>query len=79
MDQEPTIGHIVHYVLDEFAEKHRPAIIVKVHEWRKTINLQVFTDGPNDVKDKTFWASSVENDEDHKSQGTWHWPERVQS
>ncbi len=76
MDQEPTIGRIVHYVLDNYLDEHRPAIIVNV--WGTTIvNLQVFTDGRNDVQDRTFWKSSVDYDQEFKERGTWHWPERT--
>ena len=75
MEQEPTIGRIVHYVLDDVMDEHRPAIIVNV--WGDTVvNLQVFTDGQNDTQDRTFWKSSVDYDEEFKEPGTWHWPER---
>lgn len=77
MSQEPTIGRIVHYVLDEYQDEYRPAIIVHVGG-RSTVNLQVFTDGQNDSSDSgTMWKSYVEHDEEFKEQGTWHWPERT--
>ena len=84
MDQEqaPTIGRIVHYVVDRNLEEHRPAIVVHVHG-DTMCNLQVFIDGPRDTdlsfpNSGTFWASFIKNDEDYKETGTWHWPEREQ-
>ncbi len=73
MNQEPTIGRIVHYVLS--LNKHRPAIITHVHN-DSIVNLQVFADGLNDSKPYQvglFWESSVEYDEVFKEEGTWHW------
>lgn len=79
MEQEPTIGRIVHYIVDDIMDEHRPAIITHVYG-RTTVNLQVFVDGQNDSElvqvGTLLWRSSVEYDEDYKSQGTWHWPER---
>jgi hypothetical protein len=43
-----TEGRIVHFVMPD--DEHRPAIVVKV--WNKEtgyVNLQVFTDGKNDI------------------------------
>lgn len=84
-------GRIVHYVLPAGNSKgeHRPAIIVKVweaHRAQGTVNLQVFTDGNNDVspggrESESYgkgiaWATSVHYDE-NKAPNTWHWIERV--
>jgi hypothetical protein len=79
MNQRPTIGRIVHYVVDRDLGEHRPAIVT--HVWDDTLcNLQVFTDGQNDQSELgMFWQSSVENDEDYKETGTWHWPEREET
>jgi hypothetical protein len=47
--QTPSIGRIVHYVLDASPDKTvvRPAMVV--HVWSpEMLNLQVFTDGNND-------------------------------
>lgn len=75
MSQELTIGRIVHYVLSD--NEHRPAIIVGAYG-NNIVNLQVFTDGDNDSQAfGTVWRSSVEQDEEFKEQGTWHWPERA--
>lgn len=64
MDQKPSIGRIVHYVLAASDEvlpqavgEHRPAVIVRVWpgefgdaECPDGINAQVFLDGTNDVE-----------------------------
>jgi hypothetical protein len=42
-----TEGRIVHYVMPN--GQHRPAIVVKVWNSNGMANLQVFTDGPNDL------------------------------
>ncbi len=79
MPQEPTIGRIVHYVLDDVMDEHRPAIIARVFS-PVMVNLQVFVDGQNDSGlvqvGSLLWKSSVEHDEEFKATGTWHWPER---
>lgn len=78
MSQEPSIGHIVHYVLRD--GEHRPAIITHVDSNDYFVNLQVFNDGHNDNQlssGGTSWRSSVENDEEFKEENTWHWPERT--
>ena len=82
-EQVPSIGRIVHFVLDSgnHAGEHRPAIIVKT--WGDTpgsaCQLQVFTDSDgsensNDGPPNVLWKTS-------RSQGvgpgTWHWPEYV--
>jgi hypothetical protein len=82
-----TVGRDVHYVLP--GGVHRPAKVVNVwpieEEWDiPAVNLQVFTDGPNDVSALqisgshvgTVWRACVLYSEE-KQQGTWHWPERV--
>ena len=78
----PSLGRIVHYVLESGpgAGEHRPAIVVYV--WSEiTVNLQVFTDSPlaqnaNDQKPPVMWKASISQDEEDKRGGTWHWPER---
>jgi len=90
VEQIPSIGRIVHYVLSHgrYPGSHRPAIIVNVWDENPTINslvqLQVFTDCTNDYakgegngSTGIMWATSVHYDEAEKKQGTWHWPERV--
>lgn len=86
-EQVPSIGRIVHYVLDtgRNAGQHRPAIIVQV--WGDPANptpyvqLQVFADGSNDGDEYAngmVWRTSVQPD--HSStpaSHTWHWPEYV--
>lgn len=89
-----TEGRIVHYVMPN--GEHRPAIVVNT--WRHLtppcegyINLQVFTDGSNDlvglpdiygsiredIKRGMFWATSICPDEIEKKPGTWHWVEKA--
>lgn len=81
-----TEGRIVHFVLPN--GQHRPAIIVNT--WREVgqscdgyANLQVFTDGRNDVgalgdeaASGLYWATSVCHSDAHEPR-TWHWIERV--
>jgi hypothetical protein len=92
MDQKPSIGRTVHFVLPEQAGiksgavgAHRPATIVRV--WADeghyldepgVVQLQVLTDGSNDFEAGTqlYWATSVHYDPTGKP-GTWHWPEKV--
>lgn len=87
-----TEGRIVHFVLPN--GEHRPAMVVKV--WNKEtgyVNLQVFTDGPNDlpayegsnwsddmrkaVRSGVMWATSIFPDETSKRGGSWHWIEKA--
>lgn len=89
-----TEGRIVHFVMPN--GEHRPAIVVRV--WREIasacegyVNLQVFTDGSNDVlgseqftsfdaeaiRRGVLWKTSVCYSET-KEPGTWHWPEYVE-
>lgn len=82
--QPPTVGRIVHYVLERPEPRPpivRPAIIV--HVWPGTttqdglVQLQVFTDCSNDgFATGTAWKTSVLYDEEKKP-GTWHWPPRA--
>ncbi|OLD63741.1 MAG: hypothetical protein AUF65_01150 [Chloroflexi bacterium 13_1_20CM_50_12] len=87
-DQVPSVGRIVHYVMSDgrYPGEHRPAIIVKVWEEENPdslVQLQVFTDGPNDYlidvpgHNGVAWRTSVHHDETKKKQATWHWPEYV--
>jgi len=84
--QAPSVGRIVHYVLPDWDDSishwskgdHRPAIIVRV--WgAEMVQLQVFTDGSNDLQSgaNVMWCTSVHQDETTKASGTWHWPEYV--
>ena len=84
--QKPSIGRIVHFVLDGGPHKgeHRPAIITKMwpnYNDREHVQLQVFTDGPNDgeaYKSGLFWATSVTYaDASENKPYSWHWPEKV--
>jgi hypothetical protein len=85
--QVPSVGRIVHYVLEDGPHKgeHRPAIIVKV--WAEpgqeqpgtACQLQVFTDGNgqpeyNDGLPPVLWKTSRQQGD---WPGSWHWPEMV--
>lgn len=78
-----TIGRRVHYVMND--TKCRPIDVVRV--WSPTtFNGVLLLDGSNDSSNLpwtpdskgvlTHWVTSVNQDEDTKSRGTWHWPER---
>lgn len=82
-EQVPSVGRIVHYVLEAGPHQgeHRPAIIVQV--WSdSSVNLQVFVDGSNDYfrnqgpEPLTLWRTSKHPDPAF-TPGTWHWPEYV--
>lgn len=89
MSQKPSVGRIVHYVLDSGRNvgEHRPAIIVKAwgYPLAGLVQLQVFTDatnespGANDALPCPLWATSVSEDPTGEKQRTWHWPEREES
>ncbi len=85
-EQKPSIGRLVHYVLESgpCTGQHRPALIVRV--WgdlpTSAVQLQVFTDSPtsedsNDCLPPVMWATSRLQDASGEKPGTWHWPERV--
>ena len=82
MDEKVTVGRIVHYVLKGGrlgSGEHRAAMVMAV--WRSgTPNLRVFLDGGNDgaMPDGVLWEPYVQQDEETKAPGTWHWPERDQ-
>lgn len=86
-----TEGRIVHFVMNN--GEHRPSIIVKV--WNAvtgTVNMQVFTDGTNDVEPPStpnestllqeaiatgiLWRTSITYNEE-KTPNTWHWIEQA--
>jgi hypothetical protein len=77
-----TFGRIVHYVgqsANGGASEERPAIIVRVMDARQgTVNLHVFSDGPNDadenLKPAGAWRGVVHYSGE-KQPNTWHWPE----
>ena len=85
----PSIGRIVHFILEDGPNKgaHRPAIIVRV--WAQpgqerpetAVQLQVFTDGTNDGIQggaSVIWKTSRQyRDPAEEVPGTYHWPEYV--
>lgn len=82
-EQVPSIGRVVHFVLDIGRSKgeHRPAIIVRIWDVdpkpESLCQLQVFTDDNNDGLPPVLWATSVHQDAETKAPRTWHWPEFV--
>lgn len=83
--QKPSAGRIVHYVLDRGPRQgtHRPAIVVEAVNGY-TADLQVFTNGTRGDTPKgdrcpnVFWKPGCVQDEEGKTPGTWHWPERTE-
>ena len=86
--QLPTVGRIVHYVLDDGTV--RPGLVIDFST-EGLVDLQVFTNGPKDyarvrkgerapgVPAQTplvVWREDVAQDEAGKA-GTWHWPPRA--
>jgi hypothetical protein len=76
-----TVGRIVLYTLTNgpHVGENRPAIVVRV--WTDVmVNLQVFTDGPNDGEGHQggiVWATSVAYDDSATPAAhTWRWPPR---
>ena len=86
MQLNPTVGRIVHYVLDKgpHCGAHRPAIVVDVFE-NRAVALQVVTSGhkgdtpAGDEAPNVFWKPKCQQDEDRKLVGTWHWPEKTET
>jgi hypothetical protein len=82
MNKKPTLGRIVHYVLNNgpSAGKHRPAVVVEVTN-EYTVNLQVFSDGTKgtmphgDGLPNVFRKVGALLDDNGHTQGTWHYPE----
>lgn len=75
---KPSIGRIVHYVVNVGNVRPVAAIITAV--WSDTyVNLRFFQDGSN-TEPQTFseWVISRSLDESETpAQGTWHWPPKV--
>lgn len=88
MNQKPSIGRIVHFVMPD--RTHRPATIVRCYEGEFYANLSVTLDGENDRNNlctlaamppgitvsSHLWRGSVMADFTENQAGTWHWPER---
>lgn len=91
MDQKPSVGRIVHYVIGVPIASNpfkpttpsvRPAIVVKLND-EGTVNLSIFTDASDAVQfnDPALFMpvicrSYVPHDPEKRS-GTWHWPPRT--
>lgn len=75
---KPSIGRIVHYVVNVGNARPVAAIITAV--WNDTcVNLRLFQDGSNtDPQTFSEWVTSRSFDESETpAQGTWHWPPKV--
>jgi hypothetical protein len=84
-DQKPSVGRIVHYVSfgtpgGEYSSECRAAVITGIHgavadgapDWDQgDVHLAVLN------PEGMFFNKYVNHDEDAKTGGTWHWPERV--
>jgi hypothetical protein len=81
-DQRPSVGRIVHYVSygtpgGEYDSTCRAAIIAGLPDPEYTDSLVELTDLA--VLNPTgLFFNRCRHDEDAKSGGTWHWPERVE-
>lgn len=86
MNQPPSIGRIVHYVshgspmfsdgTQAYTSECRAAVITEVGEetgFGKLVGLCVLNPAGQ------FFDRAVEQDEDNRRGGTWHWPERVEA
>ena len=74
---QPSVGRIVHYVSygtpgGEYTSECRAAVITET-DTSDTVGLAVLN--PTGM----FFNRTVVHDEDSKSGGTWHWPERVEA
>lgn len=70
---KPSIGRIVHFVLDS-TKSPIAAIIVAV--WTDTcVNLRIFRDGSNTQPE--WQTSKIFDDSETPASGTWHWPPKV--
>lgn len=82
---KPSVGRIAHYVSygtpgGEYESTCRAAIITEVHgQYEAEIDtnnwdVSLFVANPTGL----FLNQHVEQDEDEKRGGTWHWVERVE-
>lgn len=76
IEPTPAVGRIVHYVSygtpnGEYRSQDRAAVISEVSQEDGVVSLVVLN--PTGL----FFNENVRQDEDTKSGGTWHWPERV--
>jgi hypothetical protein len=72
---KPSIGRVVHYVSygtpgGEYTSQCRAAVVTET-DTSDTVGLAVLN--PTGM----FFNRTIPHDEDDKSGGTWHWPERV--
>ena len=72
---KPSVGRVVHYVSygtpgGEFASTCRAAIVTEAGD----SSVGLFVANPTGL----FLNQDVQQDEEDKAGGTWHWPERVE-
>jgi hypothetical protein len=73
-EQKPTVGRIVHYVLDHDENGKcacLPAIITKVDSVNQKVCLTYFP-----VHELPQFDQRVPQDETKQNDYSWHWPER---
>ena len=74
----PSVGRIVHYVSygtpgGEYASECRAAVVTQA-DGVPPDRVALCVMNPSGL----FFNEAVDHDEDGKSGGTWHWPERVE-
>lgn len=82
---KPSVGRIVHYVSGQVVPDCRAAVVTEVSQievneqnpagdgvFREALGLCVINPGGQ------FFVQGIVQDEEGKSAGTWHWPERVE-
>lgn len=74
---KPSIGRIVHFVLDP---KAAPVAGIITAVWSDTcVNLRIFQDGSNTrpTQFSEWLTSKLFDDSAEPAAGTWHWPPRT--
>lgn len=77
----PSVGRIVHYVSygtpgGEYASECRAAVItevVPIARGSATVGVSLCVLNP----EGQFFNRNVQQDEEGRGRGTWHWPERI--
>lgn len=73
----PSVGRIVHYVSygtpGEYAGECHAAVVTRA-DGVPPDRVALCVMSPSGL----FFSEAAEHDEDGRSSGTWHWPERVE-